>query len=339
MAEQAIIQTLHDHDTGKAIAPRTVVEAISGKGNKWNYLGFTEDDQVGVIEGTWPCNKNLLINSDFRNPVNQRGETVYTWQVGNGHSYFIDGWFRTRGIVKLTDEGFTYNVVSGQASAWLGQTIENYGSLDKTATISILLSDNTLLSATGNTTVRFGTEHGGATYCVQYEPRGHASSATFEIWRDDATTETDVSVVAAKMELGNIQTLAHKEGDTWVLNEMPNYAEELLKCQRYQVVLGGVHTHSVFGIGFNNTAVQARVLSSLGVPLRAAPTISTVGTFELTSIEDNTLKDVTNITFGSITQNAVFLLVESSGLQTGSLVTLRPKNGDTTAKIILDANL
>ena len=87
MAEQAKIMTLHDHDTGEAIAPRTDVKALSGEGKKWNYVGFTEDNQIGLIEGTWPCNKNFLINSYFvgggsqkgnsQFPINQRGKTEF----------------------------------------------------------------------------------------------------------------------------------------------------------------------------------------------------------------------------------------------------------------------
>ena len=40
-------------------------------------------------------------------------------------------------------------------------------------------------------------------------------------------------IEAVKLELGDTQTLAHQENGKWVLNEMPNYAEELAKCQRY----------------------------------------------------------------------------------------------------------
>lgn len=39
--------------------------------------------------------------------------------------------------------------------------------------------------------------------------------------------------VGAKLEVGTQQTLAHQEGDKWVLNEVPNYGEQLARCQRY----------------------------------------------------------------------------------------------------------
>ncbi len=43
-----------------------------------------------------------------------------------------------------------------------------------------------------------------------------------------------IRLYAAKLETGSVQTLAHKEGDTWVLNDPPpDYGQELAKCQRY----------------------------------------------------------------------------------------------------------
>ena len=43
-----------------------------------------------------------------------------------------------------------------------------------------------------------------------------------------------IKIKAVKLELGSQQTLAHQdENGNWVLNEIPNYAEELAKCQRY----------------------------------------------------------------------------------------------------------
>lgn len=37
----------------------------------------------------------------------------------------------------------------------------------------------------------------------------------------------------AKLELGPTQTLAHQENGAWVLNEVPEYGEQLRRCQRY----------------------------------------------------------------------------------------------------------
>lgn len=46
------------------------------------------------------CNPNLLINTDFRNPVNQRGQS--SW---NTDEYHIDMWVFDEANWSLTSEG------------------------------------------------------------------------------------------------------------------------------------------------------------------------------------------------------------------------------------------
>ena len=233
MPEEAKIQTLHDHDTGEAIAPRTDVKAISGEGKKWNYVGFTDDNVVGLIEGTWPCNPNLLDNADFTNPVNQRGEKEYTT---NGCT--IDRWvllnFGTssklevrEGYVTLSNAALRQNmdVIAGE---YFGRTM----------TFSALYADNTIHSITGEIPKNTGSS-------LNYYFNGAMDdSCNVQFGYYDALVDLkffalinavgqEKSIKAVKLELGSQQTLAHKEGDTWVLNEVPDYATELAKCQRY----------------------------------------------------------------------------------------------------------
>ena len=48
-----------------------------------------------------------------------------------------------------------------------------------------------------------------------------------------------IDVVAAKLELGSQQTLAHQgENGNWVLNEIPDYGEQLRRCQYYSRFFG-----------------------------------------------------------------------------------------------------
>ena len=77
-----------------------------------------------------------------------------------------------------------------------------------------------------------------------------------------------VTVLAIKLELGSVQTLARKEGDTWVLNDPPpDKALELAKCQRYyerDFVDRG------YGIADTNTGVS--IFIPYKVPKRASAT-------------------------------------------------------------------
>jgi len=88
-----------------------------------------------------------------------------------------------------------------------------------------------------------------------------------------------ITLIAAKLELGPVQTLAHKEGDNWVLNDPPpNKALELAKCQRYQFnIYNGLRERFCAGIG--NAVASDYVLIDIPLPttLRAAPTFSYTG--------------------------------------------------------------
>ena len=39
-----------------------------------------------------------------------------------------------------------------------------------------------------------------------------------------------IDIIAIKLELGDTQTLAHQENGVWVLNEIPDYADQMLRC-------------------------------------------------------------------------------------------------------------
>ena len=92
-----------------------------------------------------------------------------------------------------------------------------------------------------------------------------------------------IDLRAVKLELGGASTLAHQEPDgSWVVNEIPDWAEMLRKCQRYCCLYraqGGssVTNNVLLGAGLAVTATTARVVLHTPVPLRAKPTVSMTG--------------------------------------------------------------
>lgn len=170
---------------------------------------------------------NLLDNWYFGNPVNQRGQSSYS----NTGSYTIDRWKLTSGSVEVVSGGITLN-------GTLVQILE--ASIGQTVTTSALLSDGSMITPTYNDNTK-----------------------TFTL------TATGQTIKAVKLELGSDQTLAHNEGTdanpVWVLNEIPNYVEEFVKCQRYQQVITA-----------NNTVLIGRVQSDtskifISIPLTVTP--------------------------------------------------------------------
>ena len=85
----------------------------------------------------------------------------------------------------------------------------------------------------------------------------------------DIKGNTPVDMVAAKLEFGSSQTLAHKEGSKWVLNEIPDYATELAKCQRYFYKTQGAFEYR--GIAINQWYMNNGTIE-LPVSMRIKPT-------------------------------------------------------------------
>ena len=140
-------------------------------------------------------------------------------------------------------------------------------------------------------------------------------------------------MVAAKLELGDTQTLAHQENGVWVLNEIPNYAEELAKCQRYFINLKGQYgTYFRYGIAnaFSSTIAMAEI--PLPVTMRTASPALATSNVHLQS--GGTTIEVTGVTFRGLGPNAVYVdLAVASGLTTGAMYLVKgdhPVGGGVT---------
>lgn len=166
-------------------------------------------------------NPNLLDNWYFGNPVNQRGVTAFA-----ADSYGIDRWKSFYSGVSVSSGGLTM----ANGSQVVEQRLEGTFVCGKKCTMSVLLADGTLHSGT----VVFADEATVCSFflddiCTAYSYLNEDNIALIAIRSYAAMT-----IVAAKLELGSAQTLAHQDEEgNWVLNEIPNYAEELMKCQRY----------------------------------------------------------------------------------------------------------
>ena len=109
--------------------------------------------------------------------------------------YFLDRWKLVSGSVTIGSNGITLN-------GTIAQILETAVGTDVTA--SALTTEGVVVASYDN------------------------NSKTFSL------TGTGQTFVAAKLELGTHQTLAHKDANgNWVLNEIPDYGEQLRRCQRY----------------------------------------------------------------------------------------------------------
>ena len=191
--------------------------------------------QVGAVDGATGqgsavriSNRNLLDNGDFRNPVNQRGQTSYT---GNG--YGIDRWrVSTNNSTAAVSVGDGCIDFTSDAS---GTYINFTSTVEKVQpgnyTLSFLVDDHTKAQQI--------YVQGGASASVFDSnlltlPFSVAETSAIAVGIQKKAASSTLKIYAAKLELGSVQTLAHQENGVWVLNDpLPNYAEELAKCQRY----------------------------------------------------------------------------------------------------------
>ncbi len=103
-----------------------------------------------------------------------------------------------------------------------------------------------------------------------------------------------IKIHAVKVELGSTQTLAHKENGVWVLNEIPDFGEQLRRCQRYfektawnVCTTVATTTTMIEFCGSYYFKVQKRVPPAVTVstPLQVAAIYDTVANVTYTDVE------------------------------------------------------
>lgn len=169
-------------------------------------------------------NPNLLDNWYFSNPVNQRGKSSYT-----GAGYGIDRWYLGAGTLLIKD-GYV-QVIGGSFS----ERFEASKIIDgQIYTASWLTYEGKLHTASGvlsKDSTGWQIDHWDGNIFIGVTKY---SSDTFRSEISDSAGNP-INLKAAKLELGSQQTLAHQENGNWVLNEIPDYGEQLARCQRYHV--------------------------------------------------------------------------------------------------------
>ena len=253
-----------------------------------------------------PCNRNLLDNWYFVNPVNQRDVSGTISSAG----YFLDRWKLVSGSVTINTDGITLNgtmqqvletapvgtvTASALTQAGVGEVVPTYNSANKTVTVT----------AAGEKLV----------------------AVKLELGTEQTLTHQNSS-------------------GAWVLNEMPDYGKELTKCMRYLQIISTPYDTSGNGvaIGYANNTVDLWVPIPLAVPMRKSPTptIPTGGVSRFKAGKTSSdVKDVTRVTGGWAMQTGGAcsmrsLIFTSSGLTAGETYALFLRQG---AQIVLSAEL
>ena len=178
--------------------------------------------------------------------------------------YFLDRWKLVSGSVTIGSNGITLN-------GTIVQILETEVGTDVTA--SALTAEGVVVASYDN------------------------NSKTISL------TGTGQTFVAAKLELGDRQTLAHQgENGVWQLNEIPDYGEQLRRCQRYfyrinssdkQYHSGSYTIVSPFMVNSSGNRAAFRVPSPM---MRKLPTVSAIGSLYVKYSGGGTSVDISNWT-------------------------------------------
>lgn len=273
-------------------------------------------------------NPNLLDNWYFGNPVNQRGNTEYT--NIDSYSYGIDRWI-CRGIA-LSDTGITFTG-SGSFIDQILDPSKKAALSGKAVTASILLDSGELIYGTLQYESSVSEQKIFATGNIQLVLLANGIIRLYSIG--------NYTAVAAKLELGDRQTLAHQDADgNWVLNEIPDYGEQLRRCQRYFV---NFNPYKVDWFAMSPAvaanAYQAYSSVILPVAMRTQPSVSFGGKIVLSQAVDNIVTGILT-SESTFTGNSIQLRydVGADSLTANSLYRVQGYQ-DNTSYIHLSADL
>ena len=295
-------------------------------------IAITDDENDRAVSGT-----NLLDNPWFT--VNQRGQSSYS-----GLGYTVDRWRGLTNSSTTVNSDNTLTLGNVAASSWIQEYLEPTFSamlLGKVVTFSVMLSNGDVYSRTD--TVPIALPSSSYTEFCRISGIPNAATATELLLHSDgrliaqigAAANASLTIRAAKLEIGTASTL---ENDI-----VPNYATELLKCQRYFYRMKASPSYGALGIGYGWTfgTTNCRACISLPTKMRAVPTL-TLNNKDLFrwTINGSAYTPVTcNVVLSNDMQNITIRETGLSGLTSNMLCIFRGDIGTEPAIIDFSADL
>ena len=289
---------------------------------------------------------NLIDNACFyRFIINQRGESSYVGGSSTSPKYGIDRWYGANSATSIVvnANSITYSGANGR---WW-QKLEHALPSDiytLSALVKATKANTFYVRAMSGSTELFGTT-------VSVINSWNLMSVTGTGSPDGVlalitSAGGSVEIKAIKLEPGPIQTLARQYNGEWLLNDAPNYQQELAKCQRYQLMIKpSVAFLGIGGVSVQNSA-SANVQIPIPVPLAKDPKVTYSGTWTMRYGASNTAID--GVTFeetGTACAGVAWVQAlppSGSSFTVGSYYNLQVKNGTAVTAgtyLLLDSNL
>lgn len=288
--------------------------------------------------------KNLLDNAYFVGggsqlgdgifPINQRGQTQYTGDVN-----CIDRWHCYTGLDIHSDGVDFSQIMPAQYAPSLSQHLEKVRLVPGLPyALSVLWSDGTFWanSAVLQNSTSWQIESGSVNANGCAIRSRNANYWQVAIWN----TDTSRRLVAAKLEVGTEQTIAHQEIGAWVLNEIPDFEIEWEKCNKYLRVYYRDSTLAksrMLGVRFSHESRAGYAMFAVPIdpPMASTPTVTNNSALAIRTITgSNNIADVT-FSFANAIRNVINIRADSTNITAGTLYWVDTLNAGN--KIILSA--
>lgn len=172
--------------------------------------------------------RNLLDNSDFRNPINQRGQTTYETA-----GYTIDRWYATTAETEVTvNEGYLSITNNHSSARQAYRQLLPDKHTGKTLTLAICLNNGSIYSNSGVIPEADGSLH----YFASADFQDGSYNCTTRICQQN-TGALEIQISVAVGYTLNVKWIALYEGEYTADNLPPyvpkGYAAELAACRMY----------------------------------------------------------------------------------------------------------
>lgn len=234
--------------------------------------------------------RDLLVNSNFRNPVNQRGETSYS-----GNMYMIDCWRGSAADLAVNDGSIS--VSRGSRDYAIFAQFIPFAQLGKPYTLA---AEN---AAGEIVLLAFTPEENMSNKAQRFSTAGHAIIARY-------STSSNMFYIGASSTVDaplDLVWMALYEG-SYTLDTLPDYVPKentLAECQRHAVKTRG------HGWGYTVNSTTLRLNIPVPTTLRVTPSIPAGLTF--TVIVDGSAKTVTEYAINAIDTGVVRLTLTGTG--------------------------
>lgn len=333
-------ENLPNYETDNPVMDGTASAGSSTKYSRGDHVHPTDTsrasvESVGNVKNMI-SNRNIVENWYFVGggsqlgdgifPINQREQTTY-----NSSGISIDRWSIAADMaITINDSHIAITNSNTTTRKNFSQKIAK-PIQGKTVTGSILTAEGNLYSGTveipqaapsSTQYLEIATFDGNTIRIVYY------TSGSLDLSLMVAADST-INIKAIKIELGTAQTLAHQESNVWILNELPDYADELAKCQRYYLRITNASASIPVATGYAANANSTTPVFYLPTPVTMAkvPTASFTGNIGVYPPNSAGIV-MTSITRAFVVSVGVAILTEiaSEGPQGGGYV-LRPSTG------------